>query len=154
MRNQGIFWLILGVMSVSLGYGCNDSPNSSDAQWVEKCPCAEVLSLCEADDPSYCKTDDDCVCDFEKQFKGNKTYAEMCVKKANAINPNFCSADEEEMAEPGEGMICMNNACTWGQKYECIDKDGDGYYANKECWNKGLSDCDDNNPDVNADNGC
>lgn len=113
-----------------------------------------IYLFCQAADPDYCEADDDCLCSFERQFKGNKDYADKCLGKAYGVNPNFCSGNELEMTGPGEGMVCTNNLCNWGQKYKCVDKDKDGYYANQECWNTGLSDCDDNNPKVNADNGC
>lgn len=129
--------------------------NSDDClEWSSSYEQENIFLFCKNAESSYCQTDDDCICSFEKQFKGNKEYAHRCIGKAFGVNPNFCSEDELEMAGPGEGMICIGNTCSWGQKYECIDNDGDGYYGNKECWSKGLSDCDDNNPDKNADNGC
>lgn len=109
--------------------------------------------MCEVLDPYLCQTDDDCVCSFEKQFKGNKEYADKCVEKAHEVTPSFCSKEEEGMARPGEGMICTNNVCGWDQKYECVDNDNDGGYANIECGRKspGGMDCDDTNPNVNPD---
>lgn len=130
MRNQGIFWLILGVLGISFGYGCDNSATADGNYDIGN-------QISEAND-------------WDAAFDQGETRINTVMDAKPEIEVKDNNVPETEAEVEAETVTPYDKD---NDGYISVKYEGKGlcevYDPSKDQTGKELCDCDDNDPSIN-----